>query len=218
MAARMYPTAYNGFNLFLLEDDSGNNVVPIGKLGVQTDSKTYGVGKPWQQRNFEKYSLIEKSIKLGYTVTAAGEMEALKAFFTTTISGRLTPFWCPSWMNDHKPIGTQSSTTALKVVKGDRTGFLDADDGVKYRHIIVFEDGLSSTPVFAEVTSVTLANAAAGYDVLNLDASVDVNKGSIIMDLIFSRMASDSLKVSFAGAGRYKLGFSCVELQRETPT
>lgn len=212
--AEIYTTTYKSKSIFVLLNDSGNVVLPNRAIKADVGAGTYGIGKSWQKQDFEKYRLIDRNLRIEYLVTNASEMEALKAFFTTTLNGRLTAFWCPTWVSGYKVTGTQASTTALKVVKGDRTNYFDTDNGVKYRHIISWQADFSSSISVAEVETIT----TAGFDTLNLDASVSVDKGGIVMDLLYCRMASDSLKIAYAGGGRYRMSFNCIELQRETPT
>ena len=215
--AQIYATTYKSKTVLFLYDDAGELVVPNNSVRKSVTSGSFGVGKSWQKRDFSKFNLMEYQIDLEYLVTSESERDALISFFKTTAAGRLNAFWCPSYINDFTIIQSANGT-GVNVQDAFLSGLMGyPDDGVKYRHLVIFKDDFASTPQLVELTSINQLSGAS-YEGLTLDTWSYYTPESVFMRLFYCRLASDSLKVSFAGDGRYRINFSCKELQRETPT
>ena len=215
--AEIFTTTYKSKTVLFLYDDSGNLVVPNNAVRKSVTSGAFGVGKNWQKQEFNKFNLMEYQIDLEYLVTSASEKDALVSFFTDTAVGRLNAFWCPSYTNDFTLI-KNASGTGVDIQDGFHTGLMGySDSGIKYRHLAFFRNDFSSTPAFAELNNI-YQFAGSNRENLTLDTWTYYTIDSVVMNLFYCRLASDSLKVAFAGDGRYRINFSCKELQRETPT
>lgn len=215
--AEIYTTTYKSKTVLLLFDDAGKLVVPNNAVRKSVTGNAFGVGQSWQKQEYNKFNLVEYQIDLEYLVTSASEKNALVSFFTDTAVGRLNAFWCPSYTNDFT-VTQNASGTGVNIQDGLHTGLMSyADSGVKYRHLVFFRNDFSSTPAFAELNNI-YQYAGANREGLTLDTWTYYTIDSVVMNLFYCRLASDSLKVTFAGDGRYRINFSCKELQRETPT
>ena len=215
--AQIYATTYKSKTVLLLFDDAGKLVVPNNAVRKSVTGNAFGVGQSWQKQEYNKFNLVEYQIDLEYLVTSASEKDALISFFKTTAAGRLNAFWCPSYTNDFTLI-KNANGTGVNIQDAFMTGLMGySDSGIKYRHLVFFRNDFSSTPAFVELNNI-YQFSGANYESLTLDTWTYYTIDSVVMNLFYCRLASDSLKVTFAGDGRYRINFSCKELQRETPT
>ena len=215
--AEIYTTTYKSKTVFMLFDDAGKIVLPNNIVRKSVTGNSFGVGMSWQKRDFSKFDLVETHLDIEYLVTSDSEKNALVSFFSSTAIGRLNVFWVPSWINNYTPI-TDAGGTGIYVNDGYHSEIMDyPNTGIKYRHLVTFQDDYTSTPQFSELTDAyTYPND--GFEVLTVTPWTHYRIDGIIMNLFYCRLGSDSLRVSFAGPNRYRINFSCKELQRETPT
>lgn len=206
----MFSTEYKSKKVLILLDASSNVVVPVASINESVNANPVLTGEDWQKKTSINHFKAEKTLNLQFITTSNADAISLKDFFTSTIEGRLTGFWSPLWVQKWNPVTNGTSTTSLKVARGNRSNYLTA----AARHLVIWENNFSDTPQFAEVNSI----AQAGFETLTLDASVTYNRKSFIFGLYFVRFGSDTFTIEFNGGDTYIIKLSFKELQNETPT
>ena len=199
-------TTYRGFELLTARMDASEDVVDTFTRKVFT----FDPGPMKRSVQTRDYAPKVEHPYL-WSCYSLAQIAALKDFIQARV-GRINPLWIPSWRKDLILSLSALSSDTQVTIQG--VGYSTFTFPHKARRNVQFQIGTNI--IYRQIIN---AQDYGDYEVLTLNSSLGIAApaGTILSYLLFCRLNSDSIQLTYPAVERAQCQLEFIELPEETP-